>query len=280
MRNILIADSGATSTNWSVINRGVVIHSFVTEGISPIHQSEKEIITEMKSVTSAHIRSINIDAIRFYGAGCIAEKIDSVNNAIKQSFNINDIKVHSDLIAVAHALCGKSSGIACIMGTGSNSCEWNGTDIVSQVPALGFILGDEGSGAALGKLLVGDILKNQLSEQLKDKFLKQYNLTQSDILNHVYRQPFPSRFLSNLSTFILQNIDDDSLRGIAERSFNDFFERNVMQYNYHDNDVNIVGSVGWHYSDIIRDVASKKGVTIGKIEKDPMKGLVKYYSEG
>lgn len=279
MSNILIADSGATSSSWCLINGGIVITSFITNGISPIYQSVDEISIEIERVVYPHLSNIdiNIDAIRFYCAGCIPENIDGVKKAIYNSFNIDDIEVNSDLIAVAHALCGSSSGIACIMGTGSNSCEWDGTKIVKHVPPLGFILGDEGSGASLGKMLVGDILKNQLPDTVKDKFLTQYNLTQADILRKVYREPFPSRFLSSLSPFILQNIDEPSVRNIAERGFNNFFERNVMQYNYQDNNVNIIGSVGWHYSEIIKQIASQKSITIGKIEQSPMDGLVKYY---
>lgn len=279
MSNILIADSGATSSSWCLINGGIVITSFITNGISPIYQSVDEISIEIERVVYPHLSNIdiNIDAIRFYCAGCIPESIDGVKKAIYNSFNIDDIEVNSDLVAVAHALCGSSSGIACIMGTGSNSCEWDGTKIVKHVPPLGFILGDEGSGASLGKMLVGDILKNQLPDTIKDKFLTQYKLTQADILRKVYREPFPSRFLSSLSPFILQNIDEPSVRNIAERGFNNFFERNVMQYNYQDNNVNIIGSVGWHYSEIIKQIASQKGITIGKIEQSPMDGLVKYY---
>ena len=164
------------------------------------------------------------------------------------------------------------------MGTGSNSCEWSGKEIVKQVSPLGFILGDEGSGASLGKQLVSDALKNQLSEELKEEFLAEYNLTQATIIDKVYKQPFPSRFLATLAPFLLKHIEDKAVRRIVERSFSDFFERNVMQYNYRKNKVNFVGSVAWYFADILREVAQQKEIEIGKIEQSPMPGLVDYYN--
>lgn len=278
MNKILIADSGATKTDWCVVEAGKIVHRFQTKGISPIFQSEDEIAIEIMQEVYPSVNEHDIDIVRFYGSGCIPEKIEGMERAIRKSFQSADIKVYSDLIAAAHALCGSNSGIACILGTGSNSCEWDGSSIVKQVSPLGFILGDEGSGANLGKLLVGDVLKNQLKDELKEKFLTQYNLTQAQIIDRVYRQPFPSRFLASLSPFILQNIDDNSIKRIAERSFNDFFERNVMQYHFKANSVNFVGSIAWHYADIIRTIASAKGIKIGIIEQSPMPGLIKYYS--
>ncbi len=278
MSKILIADSGATKTDWCVVRNGEAILHFQTKGLSPIFQSEEEIALEVTQEVYPKTTSLEIDKVRFYGSGCIPEKIEGMERAIAKSFENADIKVYSDLIAAAHSLCGDESGIACILGTGSNSCEWNGSEVINQISPLGFILGDEGSGANLGKLLVGDILKNQLSDGLKEKFLKQFGMTQAEIIDRVYRQPFPSRFLASLSPFILQNIGEASVLKLAERSFSDFFERNIMQYNYHENSVSFVGSIAWYYADIIRNVASSKGIKIGIIEQSPMPGLIKYYS--
>ncbi len=278
MKKILIADSGATKTDWCVLENGTVLHQFQTKGISPIFQSEEEIENEIKKEVFPLTKEFTIDAVRFYGSGCIPEKIAGMQRAIGKSFVNSDIKVFSDLIAAAHALCGNESGIACILGTGSNSCEWDGNAVVNQVSPLGFILGDEGSGANLGKLLVGDILKNQLTEELKEKFLMQNNLTPAEIIDRVYRQPFPSRFLASLSPFVLQNIEDETVMNIAKRSFQSFFERNILQYNYKRESVNFVGSIAWYYDKIIRNIADQKGIKIGIIEKSPMPGLIKYYS--
>ncbi len=277
--SILIADSGATKTDWYLIRNNKIIHRFISEGISPIFQSQEDIARQIELSVFPILKDEEVDAIRFYGTGCIPEKIESVKNAIAQSFYTKDIEVYSDLIAAAHSLCGHKSGIACILGTGSNSCEWNGTEISNQISPLGFILGDEGSGAHLGKLLVGDALKNQLSERLREKLLQKYSLTPADIIEKVYRQPFPSRFLATLVPFLLENKYDESIRKIIYKSFSDFFERNVMQYNYHENKVNFVGSVALGFADFLRETAQNKGIQIGKIEKSPMNGLIEYYKK-
>lgn len=227
----LIADSGASKTDWSLLQNDEVVLSFITNGISPIYQTQKEISEEIKKYVYPQLQKKTPDAIFFYGSGCIPEKIECVKSAIKYSFPTSKIKVYSDLVAAAHALCGKEAGIACILGTGSNSCEWNGKRIVKQVSPLGFILGDEGSGAYMGKLLVGNMLKNQLPKEIIEKFMKQYDLTPALIIENVYRKPFPSRFLASISPFLLQNIENDAVLSIVKKSFTDFFQRNVMQYN-------------------------------------------------
>lgn len=275
---ILIADSGATKTDWCLTHNGEIIQRFESKGISPVFQTQEEIAEELKLHVYPVFKKSDITAVYFYGTGCIPEKIQSVKNAISQSFTVETIEVYSDLIAAAHSLCGRESGIACILGTGSNSCEWNGKEIVEQISPLGFILGDEGSGAHLGKLLVGDALKNQLSEGVKEKLMAEYNLSQANIIDRVYRQPFPSRFLASLAPFLLKNINEPSIRKIVDKSFSDFFERNILHYNYRENNVNFVGSIAWHFADILREAADKKGIQIGKIEKSPMHGLVKYYA--
>ena len=276
-KNILIADSGATKTDWCLTQNGAEQQRFFTKGISPIYQTEEEIAKEISENVFPQLKGQKIDAVRFYGSGCIPEKIPLVKNAIAYSFKHSDIEVYSDLIAAAHALCGRTSGIACILGTGSNSCEWDGEKITNQVSPLGFILGDEGSGGALGKLLVGDALKNQLTPGLKEKLLQKYNLTPADIIDNVYRKPFPSRFLASLTPFLLENIDDATIRRIVEKGFSDFFERNVMQYDFQKNSVNFVGSIAWYYAPILKSVAEAKGIRIGKIEQSPMQGLTEYY---
>lgn len=279
MKHILIADSGATKTDWCLTTNGEVIRRFTSKGISPVFQTQEEIAEEIKLTVFPVLKDETIDAVYFYGTGCIPEKIAIVKNAIFQSFPINEIEVHSDLIAAAHSLCGHDSGIACIMGTGSNSCEWSGSEIVKQISPLGFILGDEGSGASLGKYLVSDALKNQLTEGLKEKLLEKYNLTPAVIIDKVYRQPFPSRFLASLSPFIKEHIEDTTIRNIVDTCFSDFFERNVMQYDYQKNKVNFVGSIAFHYADFLKSAAEEKGIKIGKIEKSPLQGLVEYYNK-
>lgn len=274
----LIADSGATKTDWCLLSEtGEITQRFQSKGISPVFQTQEEIAEEIKLHVRPMLEKTSISAIYFYGTGCIPEKIQSVKTAVRESFQVKEIQVYSDLMAACHILLGKDSGIACILGTGSNSCEWDGRKIVKQVSPLGFILGDEGSGAWLGKRLVGDALKNQLTDGLKEKLFAQFALTQAIIIDKVYRQPFPSRFLASLTPFVFQHIGDESIRQIVEDGFTDFLERNVMQYQYRELPVSFVGSVAFYFDEILREMAAKKQVKIGKIEKSPMPGLVTYY---
>lgn len=277
-KEILIADSGATKTDWCLTKRGEIIQRFSTKGISPVFQTGEEIAREIKAHVHPVLKDAGIEAIYFYGAGCIPEKIAPVRDAIHESFPINNIQVHSDLMAAAHSLCGHEPGIACIMGTGSNSCEWDGSSIVKQISPLGFILGDEGSGAVLGKHLVGDALKNQLTEGLKEALLDEYGLTPALIIDKVYRQPFPNRFLASLTPFLLKHIEDRTIRRIVIHSFSSFFERNVMQYDYHRNKINFVGSIAWYFSDPLKEIAAVKGIEIGIITQSPMPGLVEFHN--
>jgi N-acetylglucosamine kinase-like BadF-type ATPase len=275
----LIADSGATKTDWCLIKGNEILKHYSGKGISPVFQTEDQISNEIHNNVFPEFKEWNISKIHFYGSGCIAENIPIVKSAIFKIFPIETIEVYSDLIAAAHSLCGHKPGIACILGTGSNSCEWDGNRIINQISPLGFILGDEGSGAYIGKKLIGDALKNQLTPGLKELLLDEYELTPSITIDKVYRQPFPSRFLASLSPFISKHLDDESIRQIVINSFNDFFKRNIMQYNFSEKSVNFVGSIAWYYSDILKETAQLNGIITGKILKSPMIGLIEYYSK-
>ncbi|MDD4158679.1 MAG: ATPase [Proteiniphilum sp.] len=274
---MLIADSGATKTDWCLIRHGEIIGRFQSQGISPIYQSEEAMAQEIKNNLLPQLPGRKVQSVCFYGSGCIPSKTAAVRNALHQTLGADRVEVYSDLLAAAHSLCGHEPGIACILGTGSNSCQWDGKKIVRQVSPLGFILGDEGSGAHLGKQLVSNALKNQLTDGIKEALLEAYHLTPATIIEKVYRQPFPSRFLASLSPFLNQHIDDPSIRHIVTGSFSSFFDRNVMQYDYRKNCINFVGSIAWHFSDILRETASEKGIVTGKIEQSPMAGLIRYH---
>lgn len=275
---ILLADSGSTKTDWCLVDGGELVLQVFTKGTNPFFQTEDEIGEEVEKHLMPELGNRSIDAVYFYGAGCaFPEKNEIVRAAIARHINA-PIEVGSDLLAAAHALCGNEPGIACIMGTGSNSCFYDGKEIVSNVSPLGFILGDEGSGAVLGKLFVGDCLKNRISPTLQDKFFKQFNLTRADILDRVYKQPFPNRFLASLSPFLAQNIEQPELHSLVLNSFKSFFTRNVMQYNYRDYKVHFVGSVAYHYESVLEEAAKESGITLGTIIQSPMKALITYHS--
>ena len=261
---ILIADSGSTKTDWCIVFNDTPIKRIGTKGINPFFQSEEEIQQELTHSLLPQLPEGTINSVFFYGAGCTPV--------------IGNIITTSVMLAAARGLCGHEAGIACILGTGSNSCFYNGEEIVNNISPLGFILGDEGSGAVLGKLLVGDILKNQLPPAIKEAFLKQFDLTAPEIIDRVYRQPFPNRFLASLSPFIAQHLEEPGIRQLVLDSFIAFFRRNVMQYDYTQYPVHFIGSVAHCYREILQEAAQETGIRIGKILQSPMEGLILYHT--
>ncbi|WP_455641189.1 ATPase [Parabacteroides sp.] len=276
---ILLADSGSTKTDWCVVEKGRQVLRITTKGTNPFFQSEEEITEEIRTSLLPQLEGTAIASVRFYGAGCaFPEKNEVIRRALLPYFSV-PIEVGSDLLAAAHALCGREAGIACILGTGSNSCYYDGQAVVKNVSPLGFILGDEGSGAVLGKLLIGDLLKDQLPPALKDEFLQRYNLTPAAIMERVYRLPFPNRFLAGFSPFIREHLEEPAIWEFVTRSFLAFFTRNVMQYDYLELPVHLVGSVAWHYQDILKNIAFDLGIRLGTIAQSPMEGLIAYHKE-
>jgi N-acetylglucosamine kinase-like BadF-type ATPase len=275
---ILLADGGSTKTEWCVAEQGKQVQRILTKGMNPYFQSEDEISSEIQSVLIPELKTTTFEALYFYGAGCLPEKIPMMQDALGKHLDVKTIAVNSDILAAAHGLSGKSPGIVCILGTGSNSCFYDGEKVIANVPALGFILGDEGSGAVLGKLLVGDVLKNQLPAGLKEKFLQQFDLTQATIIERVYRQSFPNRFLASLAPFLAQNIEAPEIRALVLNAFKAFLNRNVKQYDYQNNKVHFVGSVAYYYKDILEEAIRECGMQLGNIVQSPMEGLVAYHA--
>ena len=276
--SILIADSGSTKTDWSLAEDGKILRQIKTGGINPVFLSDKELELEIKEL-ARQVEDIRPEAIHFYGAGCIPTQTERVRRALKQAFTgTEDVEAASDMLGAARALCGRRAGIACILGTGSNSCFYDGENIVANVSPLGFILGDEGSGAVLGKLLVGSLLKNQLTSGLKEAFLEQYALTPADIIERVYRRPLPNRFLASLSPFLAAHLEDEGIHRLVLDAFRDFLRRNVMQYDWQAHDVHCCGSIAFHYKKILAEAAVSLGIRIGQVIQSPMEGLVRYHT--
>jgi hypothetical protein len=263
------------------VDKGVLIQRIATKGTNPFFQTEQEISNEIATTLLPQLPSDTLDSIYFYGAGCAFDKIAVVKRAIGSHLHVtHEFEVSTDMLGAARSLCGHQPGIACILGTGSNSCLYDGCNIVDNVSPLGFILGDEGSGAVLGKRLVGDLLKNQLSAKLKDKFLTQFNLTVPEIIDRVYRKPFPNRFLAGLSSFLEENISEPGIRELLVSSFHDFLKRNVMQYKgYADYPIHFIGSIAYFYKHELVMAGNELNIRIGKVVKSPMDGLIEYHSE-
>ena len=242
---IVIADSGSTKTDWCLGNTKTNSRTVRTGGINPFHQS----VDEIKEVIASTLIPQLGDTTEF------------------------------TTIYFAHALCGKTAGIACILGTGSNSCFYDGEKITANISPLGYILGDEGSGAVLGKRLVGDLLKHQLPDDLCQDFLKEYDLTPALILDKVYRQPLANRFLAGLTPFLFAHKHRPEIRNLLISCFTDFFTRNVMQYEYHDILVHFTGSIAFYFQEEVKEAALRLNVSIGKVLKSPLEGLKDYHFE-
>ena len=273
----IIADSGSTKTTWRLIDRDKNAAACTTRGMNPFQLGLDEMTRLLE--TEFTLPRSDISKIWFYGAGCaFPDKNRIVADALTRYFGVCDVHVNSDLLAAARSLCGNQPGIACIMGTGSNSCYYNGQEIAKNVSPLGYILGDEGSGSVLGRKLLSDVLKNQLSETVRNLFFDTYPVTVGEILDNVYRKPTPNRYLAQFAKFVSANIAYPEMQTLASNSFREFFQRNVMQYETAKQlPVHFTGSIAFHFSEIIRKAAGEFGLTVGNITQEPMEGLVEYH---
>ena len=279
---ILIADCGSTKIDWCILKGDKLVKQFFTTGVNALLMPEDKIRATFETELKPQVEGSEIFEVYYYGAGCLSEEICSnVSRSIASVIpSVTTISVNSDLLAAARALCGRNPGIACILGTGSNSCYYDGEKICDNVSPLGYILGDEGSGAVLGKLLVGDVLKKQLPAELCEKFLKQFNLDRMKIIENVYKKPAPNRFLASLSPFLIQNIEEPAIHRLVLNAFKSFFVRNIENYaNFKEVPVSFVGSVGFYYREVLDEAAKALDITIGTVIKSPMEGLLKYHSK-
>ena len=278
---ILVADCGSTKIDWCLLKNGKVEKQVFTLGMNAVMLTEEEMRQRIGDELVPELTGYPVAEVYFYGAGCISDEVcGNVARAIRSNFpSATTVEVHTDLLAAARALCGREAGIACIMGTGSNSCYYDGIEIRDNVSPLGFILGDEGSGAVLGKILLGDVLKNQLPADLCEKFLTQYELDRLTIIRRVYKEPQGNRFLSSVTPFLLENIDRKEIHDLVLNSFKSFFVRNIAQYKgYRDLSVNFIGSIAHYYRPVLEEAAAACGCRVGNIIKSPMEGLIKFHT--
>ena len=273
----LIVDSGSTKTDWIIIAGDGSIKTFKTEGINPVVGSINIINKTITENFMPQIEGIEIDRLSFYGAGCTKNKKHLIEECLAKIFPKTEIEVASDVLAAARALCGHKEGIACILGTGSNSCLFNGKDIVENISPLGYILGDEGSGAVLGRTFISDVLKGELPQDIRDNFFEETHLTEELIIENVYSKPMPNRFLASFSPFLVQHLDEPVIRELVLNSFKKFLKRNVMQYDYQHAPVHFIGSVAFYYRELLSEACKIMGVHLGTIIQSPMEGLIKFH---
>lgn len=275
----LIADSGSTKTEWGRVGDSGC-QSLFTQGINPFHQDGETI---RQILTDELLPQLNepVTEIYFYGAGCTKEASPKLKTILEDVFHC-PAEVNSDMLGAARALLQKNAGIACILGTGANSCYYDGREIVKNVSPLGYILGDEGSGAYIGKCLVGDILKEQFSPSTCQLFFDETSLTAADIINKVYRQPMPNRFLGQVSQFCQHHLDIPEVKEFVMDCFRQFFIRNIDNYIKNIPDAShtcsFVGSVAWAYEDVIRQVASSFDCEVSTIMRNPLQGMVQFHT--
>lgn len=272
---ILIAESGSTKTDWVLLDsKGVNKHQ-QTLGINPYHQNTSSIIKIINSLNDFG----SVKQIFFYGAGCATDdKKQIIADALLQIFPEANCEINSDVLAAARSVCRRKKGIACIIGTGSNSCLYNGKGIEHNVPPLGYILGDEGSGAVMGKKLLADILKGLAPAPIKSAFYEKYNLEYADIINKVYKEEAPSRFLAQFTVFLSENINSPYISQLVKKSFTEFFERNIKQYDNHINlPIHFIGSIAFYFKNELEIVANETGLKLGRIEQSPLEGLIQYH---
>jgi glucosamine kinase len=276
----LVADSGATKTDWRIIKGDGEIEQARTAGFSPYYQTTEEILTELRTHLLPNVQH-HIDEVHFYGTGCSsADKVKIVEDALRPVFPEASIFVDHDLLAAARALCGHEPGIACILGTGSNSCLYDGEKIVDQLPNLGFWLGDEGSGGYLGKKLIQDFIHKEMPQDLWLKFEKRYKVDRDILLDHLYKKPFPSRYAASFAKFLFDHRSTPYAYQLVYNAFDEFFKKSVNKYeNYQSYRIHFTGSVAFYYNDILRQLASDRGVVVKNILESPIAGLTLYHTE-
>lgn len=277
---ILIADSGSTKTDWGLTENGKLTKKIRTAGMNPFQMTEDEIRNEIKESLVPALPTATLDEVHFYGAGCTKEKQPIVERALRANLTITgECEVASDMLGAARGICGHEPGIACILGTGSNSCSYDGRYLVKNVSPLGFILGDEGSGAVLGKLLVGDVLKNQMPKAICDRFFEKFKLTPAEIIDRVYRQPKPNTFLASFVPFLEENISEPEIYKLVKESFRSFLRRNVMQYDgWQTLPIGFNGSIAVFYKQPLVEALQEEGMHLGRIIQAPLEALVEYHT--
>ena len=275
----LIADSGSTKTEWCLLKNDKPT-LFTSQGMSPYFVNEEQIDQTIRREVFPFIKKNKIDEIYFYGTGCKnPANIKMFKKVFSQLFPEAVVVVDNDLSGAAKALCGNEKGIACILGTGSNSCYYNGKRIVKNSPGLGFILGDEGSGAYLGKKVIQHYLYNIFDEELRARFDAKFLTTGTEIIESVYKKPLPNRYLASFAIFLAENRGHYMIENIIEDGINDFFYTHIISYRESSKlPVHFTGGIAYGFKDVVAELCQNYGLQLGNILRSPMEGLIRYHS--
>jgi len=275
----LIADSGATKAEWCLLFNGKR-KTIITQGISPYFLNTEQIADLLLKELKPKLKEVQVDNIYYYGTGCANPvNAESVKKAVSRVFPGAKVDVTHDLMAAARALCGRKKGIACILGTGSNSCYYDGKKIIKNSPGLGYVLGDEGSGAYLGKKVIQYYLYGTFDDELKGRFDLTYTTNTAEILENVYKKPLPNRYLASYAKFLAENRGHYMIENIIEDGLNDFFFNHLCKYReIWTLPVHFTGSVAFGFKDVLQQLCASYEFEPGKVIKAPMEGLIDYHS--
>ena len=276
----IIADSGSTKCEWCIIN-GNKKKVILTKGINPYFMTIEETVQVLSEELVPALKKNTVDAIHFYGTGLgNINNVLKIKTALKQIFGKAKIEIQTDLVGAARAMCNKEKGVVCILGTGSNSCYYNGKTIVKNHASLGYILGDEGSGAYLGKQVIRYYLYNTFDDDLRSRFDAKYVTTTHDIIENTYTQPFANRYLASFTTFLAENRGHYMIENILEDGFSEFFYHHIYKYRESwTHPIHFVGGVAFAFKDILKEMCGSFELEFGKVSASPMKGLIEYHKE-
>lgn len=272
---LLVADSGSTKADWILNLSNTESISFRTRGINPFFAGEKDIIQTFQEVDEIRPYVDKVTEIYFYGAGCSSpDRREMVSNALSKVFPNAFISVEIDTIASIYATCGKKAGLCCILGTGSNISYYNGTEVRDGHHGLGYILGDEGSGTYFGRQLITSFLYGTMPKDLSESFFDQFQITKESVIKRTYQEPAANSFLASFAPFLSQHRDHPYIQSLLRKGFNEFADTNIRSYPEHQHtECHFVGSIAYHFSDILKEVCAQKGIRVGKVLKHPIEEL-------
>ncbi|MDW7692383.1 N-acetylglucosamine kinase [Flammeovirgaceae bacterium SG7u.111] len=273
---IVIADSGSTKTEWWFL-KGNAIKKIRTKGINPYYQSSEQISESINDGFKGEVFT-KVTSLFFYGAGCNEQSAGKLESSLESQFPNTNISIYDDLLAVARATCQHEPGTACILGTGSNSCFYDGEKIINHIPSLGFVLGDEGSGAVMGKKLINLYFKKGLTSNLEEAFRGKFQLSEAELLQKVYKEPYPNRYLAQFSKFLAEHKKDPFINSFILLNFKEFLKTNTLKYEDSPKyPIHFCGSIAYFFQDILKEAIHEMGLPLGSIHQTPMEGLKAFH---
>ncbi|MCB0706835.1 MAG: hypothetical protein KDC34_16075 [Saprospiraceae bacterium] len=276
---LLVADSGSTKADWTFVGENGLMQKISTKGINPVFHDKAFILDELKHQFANQVQPDSVNNVFYYGSGCWdQERKMVVQDALSQLFTVARFNIKHDLEGAARATCGDQPGIACILGTGSNSCLFDGSQVVDNVTNLGFLLGDEGSGTHLGKALIRAYFYREMPADLQDELDQHFPGGKTDILNNIYRSAAPNVYLASLAQIVAKHDDHEYIRQMVKKSFSEFLNRHVCKYEgFRDLPIHFVGSIAFHFGEILEELLRKRSLTLGKIIRRPIDALVAFH---